>query len=309
MLCSASGCDVVLDVDRTSRLALVSLDRANHHNAVHARLQPGWRCGAIVPRPMGRSAVPGGGPVPLVAAACREALGKSEDFKAHLGADIEMGARGSTGRHGSIARRAGGKDKQSGCGQVERTPYCSHRSGKRHGSCHRRALRRRWCARRARHRNGVGVAMAASKVGGIENIGPYNIARAALPMLRAARQTTPVNIASTCAGMPMAGTTGYSARKARLLLSTPFDLGPTLRANAICPGVIQTEMTRYLWENPEHTARGAQAVGCDRGCRQRGTVFDDGRLSLHYGCDAACRRWLCLALSEGAHRIIMNGDG
>lgn len=97
--------------------------------------------------------------------------------------------------------------------------------------------------------------------------GPYNIVRAALPMLRAAASATIVNIASTSAVMPMAGTTGYSASKAGVLMFTRclgFDLGPSIRANAICPGVIETEMTRYLWENPEHKARAADRVALKR---------------------------------------------
>lgn len=97
--------------------------------------------------------------------------------------------------------------------------------------------------------------------------GPYNVAHAALPFLQAAEAATIVNIASISALMPMAGTTGYSASKAGLLMLTRclgFDLGPTIRANAICPGVIKTEMTRYLWENSEHAARAADRVALKR---------------------------------------------
>ena len=93
--------------------------------------------------------------------------------------------------------------------------------------------------------------------------GPFNIVHAALPFLRAAEKATIVNIASTSALMPMAGTAGYSASKAGLVMFTKclgFDLGPNIRANSICPGVIKTEMTRYLWENPEHSERAAERV-------------------------------------------------
>ncbi|WP_445783986.1 SDR family NAD(P)-dependent oxidoreductase [Sphingorhabdus sp.] len=97
--------------------------------------------------------------------------------------------------------------------------------------------------------------------------GPFNIVYAALPMLRAAEKATIVNIASTSALMPMAGTTGYSASKAGLAMFTKclgFDLGPNIRANSICPGVIKTEMTRYLWENTEHTERAVDRVALKR---------------------------------------------
>ncbi|MEJ5975863.1 SDR family NAD(P)-dependent oxidoreductase [Novosphingobium sp. PS1R-30] len=97
--------------------------------------------------------------------------------------------------------------------------------------------------------------------------GPFNVVKAALPFLQAAERATIVNIASVSALMPMAGTTGYSASKARLAMFTKaiaFDLGPNIRANSICPGVIKTEMTRYLWENAEHTARAADRVALKR---------------------------------------------
>lgn len=93
--------------------------------------------------------------------------------------------------------------------------------------------------------------------------GPFNVIGAALPALQAADKATIVNIASVSGLMPMAGTSGYSASKAGLIMYTKclaFDLGPKIRANCICPGVIRTEMTRYLWENPEHAQRAADRV-------------------------------------------------
>ena len=41
-------------------------------------------------------------------------------------------------------------------------------------------------------------------------------------------------------------------------------MGPDIRANAICPGVVRTEMTRYIWENPEHTERAAGRTALKR---------------------------------------------
>ena len=98
--------------------------------------------------------------------------------------------------------------------------------------------------------------------------GPYNIIHAALPHLQKADKATIVNIASVSGLMPMDGTAGYSASKAGLIMLTRclgLDLGPNIRTNAICPGVIKTEMTRYIWENnPEHTARAAERVALKR---------------------------------------------
>ena len=111
--------------------------------------------------------------------------------------------------------------------------------------------------------------------------GPYNVIRAVLKHLQAAPKATIVNIASTSALMPMPGTSGYSATKAGVLMFTRclgMDLGPNIRANAICPGVIKTEMTRYLWENPEHAARAADRVALAR----LGEVEDVARAALFF---------------------------
>lgn len=98
--------------------------------------------------------------------------------------------------------------------------------------------------------------------------GPYNIIHAALPWLQKADRATIVNIASVSGLMPMDGTSGYSASKAGLIMLTRclgMDLGPKIRTNAICPGVIKTEMTRYIWEgNPEHSARAADRTALKR---------------------------------------------
>jgi len=97
--------------------------------------------------------------------------------------------------------------------------------------------------------------------------GGFNVVKAALPFLRRADSATIVNIASVSALMPMAGTAGYSASKAGLAMFTKaiaFDLGPRIRANTICPGVIRTEMTRYLWENPEHSQHATDRVALKR---------------------------------------------
>jgi NAD(P)-dependent dehydrogenase (short-subunit alcohol dehydrogenase family) len=114
--------------------------------------------------------------------------------------------------------------------------------------------------------------------------GPFNVVKAALPWLRQAAQATIVNIASVSALMPMPGTAGYSASKAGLLMFTKslaMDLGPAIRANCICPGVIKTEMTRYLWENPEHTARAADRVALKR----LGEVGDVARAALFFSTE------------------------
>ena len=114
--------------------------------------------------------------------------------------------------------------------------------------------------------------------------GPFNIVKAALPFLQAADRATIVNIASVSALMPMPGTAGYSSSKAGAAMftkSSAMDLGPNIRANTICPGVIKTEMTRYLWENAEHTERAADRVALKR----LGETNDVARAALFFSTE------------------------
>lgn len=119
---------------------------------------------------------------------------------------------------------------------------------------------------------------------GVNLTGPFNIVKAALPFLQKAERATIVNIASVSALMPMPGTAGYSASKAGVTLFTKciaMDLGPAIRANSICPGVIKTEMTRYLWENPEHSARASDRVALKR----LGETSDVTRAALFFSTE------------------------
>ena len=49
----------------------------------------------------------------------------------------------------------------------------------------------------------------------------------------------------------------------------------------ISPGVIKTEMTRYLWENPEHAARAAERVALKR----LGLTDDVARAALFFSTE------------------------
>jgi NAD(P)-dependent dehydrogenase (short-subunit alcohol dehydrogenase family) len=102
---------------------------------------------------------------------------------------------------------------------------------------------------------------------GVNLIGPFNIIKSALEALKHAPRATVVNIASVSAYMPMPGSSGYSASKAGLVMLTKclaLELGPRIRFNTVCPGVIRTEMTRYLWESPEHSQRAADRTALKR---------------------------------------------
>ena len=118
----------------------------------------------------------------------------------------------------------------------------------------------------------------------INMTGPFNIVHAALPHLRAAPGATIVNISSVSGIMPMAGTSGYSASKAGTLMWTrclAMDLGPDIRANAILPGVIETEMTRYILADPDHAKAAADRVALKR----LGHTDDIVRAALFYSTE------------------------
>jgi NAD(P)-dependent dehydrogenase (short-subunit alcohol dehydrogenase family) len=102
---------------------------------------------------------------------------------------------------------------------------------------------------------------------GVNLGGPYNIIRAGLQALRQAPQGTIVNIASVSSYMPMPGSSGYSASKAGLVMLTKclaLEIGPRIRCNAVCPGTVRTEMTRYIWENEAHSKRAAERTALKR---------------------------------------------
>lgn len=114
--------------------------------------------------------------------------------------------------------------------------------------------------------------------------GPFNTCKAALPYLLEAGRATIVNIGSVSSVLPMAGSSGYSASKGGLLMLTKgiaLDMAPAIRANTICPGTIKTEMTRYIWESPQHLERAEQRAALKR----LGDPQDIARAALFLSCE------------------------
>jgi NAD(P)-dependent dehydrogenase (short-subunit alcohol dehydrogenase family) len=125
---------------------------------------------------------------------------------------------------------------------------------------------------------GVAIKAAAVKLGGIDGVvnaagvisvgsledtdlqswrrqidinltGPYLVCRAALPWLRQAGAATIVNIASAQAFRPVGASCAYAASKAGVLNFTKAlagELAPAIRANVVCPGIVDTPMVAQV---------------------------------------------------------------
>lgn len=92
--------------------------------------------------------------------------------------------------------------------------------------------------------------------------GPFLICRAALPWLRQADSATIVNIASGAALLPFAGSSAYAASKAGLLNFNRVlakELAPTVRANVICPGIVDTPLLTALEKDRDSSIKAASA--------------------------------------------------
>jgi len=81
---------------------------------------------------------------------------------------------------------------------------------------------------------------------------PYLICRAALPHLRKVKGATIVNIGSGQGLLPNTpNNTAYAATKGGLITFTKSlasEVGPDLRVNVICPGLVRTPMTEFIVE-------------------------------------------------------------
>lgn len=92
---------------------------------------------------------------------------------------------------------------------------------------------------------------AFQRVVAVNLAGPFLTSRAAIPHLKASGRGTIVNIASLAGVKPQPGMTAYSATKAGLIAMSQAmsgDVGPEVRVNVICPGVIETPMTDFMWK-------------------------------------------------------------
>ena len=87
---------------------------------------------------------------------------------------------------------------------------------------------------------------------------PFRVCRAALPLLKERTSASIVNVASGVALLPAGpGATAYVASKGGLISFTKAlaaELGPGIRANAVCPGIADTPMGASVLQRGDQAA-------------------------------------------------------
>lgn len=119
------------------------------------------------------------------------------------------------------------------------------------------------------------------RVHDVNLFGPYLICRAALPALQRAGNGTIVNIASMGGINTPHGMSAYGASKAGLIGLTKglaVELAPSIRANAVCPGIIRTPMTDHLYARDP--GEGMDSVRRSVGLQRKGTPLEVAYLTL-----------------------------
>jgi len=84
--------------------------------------------------------------------------------------------------------------------------------------------------------------------------GPFLLAKLLHPALSASGRGSIVNIASIAGLKPSVALGVYSVSKAALIMLTKVMAaewgGAKIRVNAVAPGIVKTQMSRAIWENP-----------------------------------------------------------
>ncbi len=111
-------------------------------------------------------------------------------------------------------------------------------------------------------------AKAFDKIMEVNLKGPFLLARAVYPSMKARGGGSIINISSIGGIKPEPGIGLYSVSKAALISLTQVmarDWGPDgIRANAICPGLIRTKFSAALWQNDAILQRFLQQIPLGR---------------------------------------------
>jgi NAD(P)-dependent dehydrogenase (short-subunit alcohol dehydrogenase family) len=123
------------------------------------------------------------------------------------------------------------------------------------------------------------------KVQAVNVDGAMYVCKAALPALIAHGSGTIVNVASGAALRPLANRTAYCASKAALVMFTKalaLELAPLgIRANALCPGVIDTPMVRVSYENATDPEAALREILSRPALARLGTVEEVANAALY----------------------------
>ena len=137
---------------------------------------------------------------------------------------------------------------------------------------------------------------------GVNLGGPFLTCRAALPHLAAASAATIVNVSSLSGVRSQPRMAVYSATKAGLVAFTEAlsgELPRNIRANALCPGVIRTPMTEFMFEAPGAAEQVADTIRVGR----LGTAEDVARACLYLSsAESAFVSGATLTISGGHFR-------
>lgn len=122
---------------------------------------------------------------------------------------------------------------------------------------------------------------------GVNLNGTFYSMRCAIPIMLQAGRGVIVNNASLSGPSPTRGELPYSAAKAGVIALTQGaaqEYGPTIRVNAVSPGVIRSPMTELLYENPDILAPVERATPLQR----TGEVEEVADV-VHFLCSSASR--------------------
>jgi meso-butanediol dehydrogenase/(S,S)-butanediol dehydrogenase/diacetyl reductase len=120
---------------------------------------------------------------------------------------------------------------------------------------------------------------------------PYRVVRALLPALRRAEGASVVNVASTLALGAIPRAAAYCASKGGLVQLTralALDLAPDgIRVNAVCPGVVDTEMLDQDRDDGFDAAERKRRLAALHPLGRIGRPEEIARLILHLGSEEA----------------------
>lgn len=131
----------------------------------------------------------------------------------------------------------------------------------------------------------------------------FELAKAALPTMKAQKSGSIINMSSIGGIRPEPGLGIYSVSKAALIMLTKVmakEWGMYgIRANVICPGLIQTKFSEALWKNEKITQHFMNQLPIAR----LGQPDDIGKLTLFLASDASAYSTGSVFTSDGGFLI------